>query len=535
MNKQIFKKDIFRKLLTVASVVAVVAVMFLHATPARSSATQNFAGWGWGADDNTGFGGGAGGPDLMDPPGGLGWLSFNCTTGGGCAVSDYGVDIDQTTGEMTGYAWSSNYGWLKFGGLSGFPNGNGNIAANAKIDPVTLQANGWARFCAAASNPATCSGTSSNLDNGGWDGWVSLRGTGPDYGISLTTADGTLDTPGTLSGYAWGGSDSGRNIVGWVDFAGVNYLIGPSVSIKANPQNAQAGQSITISWIGENLINSPTGCQTSGSSNTGPDWYGVSGGGTNKPSPIGAFTTAPLSAGVYTYSIQCLGADGISLSNTASVQVVVGGVAILNFYADPGTVYPPDFSTTLKWQVLNSNSPLTNCVANSSPPLNPVAVPNWSGGVADAPLAPAYSSTVVPVDFNPTNFKLTCEDSLGNPIVAQVSALRGSLLESLTLKATAVRLDQPSGNFLSDLSWSAINMEIGSCVGLNGGPNWPGVKIGPPGEQQNVIVPPTAPDFTTYSLKCIGKYSGDAYIAEIQLNEGSGGTFSTARPKYVEN
>ena len=155
--------------------------------------------------------------------------------------------------------------------------------------------------------------------------------------------------------------------------------------------------------------------------------------------------------------------------------------------------------------------------------------------MADAPLAPSYSSEVISADFNPTNFKLTYEDAIVNKITSKVSVLRGSVLESLTFKATAVTLDPNTGDFVSDFSWSGVNMDIGTCVGSNGGLNWPGPKSGPPGTQAGVIVPPTAPDFTTYTLTCVGTYSGDQYVAEIKLNEGSGGTFNIVKPKYVEN
>ncbi len=552
-NKKIKIKDLIWGVL----VFILISIVFLQSIPVKSSAIQNFSGWAWEADDNTGYvvvsqqggsglgsggikvGGdlnsGGGSPELMNPPGGLGWLSFNCTSGGNCATTDYGVDIDKITGELVGYAWSPNYGWLKFGGLDGFPVGDGTTSSNASIDLATGKVSGWVRFCAGADNPITCKG-SSNLNilkNGGWDGWVSLRGTG--YGVTFTTADGTFETPGTLSGWAWGGDDSGRNLVGWLSFHDVRYLVAPSVSINATPKILPAGGSTIISWIGENLSSSQNGCQTSGSSNTGISWYGPTGSGTSKPSPLGAFDTGPLLEGIYTYSIQCLGNDGITLSNIASVDVVVGGMAVLNFFADPGTVYPPDFSTTLKWQTLNSIAPLKECVADSSPSLNPTPIPGWDGPVAEAPLAPSYSSQVITADFNPTNLRLTCKDALNNTLTSVVSVLRGSLLESLTFKATAVILDPNTGDFMSDLSWSGVNMDIGSCVGFNGGSNWPGPKSGPPGNQVGVVVPPTAPNFTTYSLKCTGTYSGDEYIAEIKLNEGSGGTFNVVKPKYIEN
>ncbi len=49
----------------------------------------------------------------------VGWVSFNCKTGGDsgsniCGTSNYKVTLDQATGEWDGYAWSENLGWISF-------------------------------------------------------------------------------------------------------------------------------------------------------------------------------------------------------------------------------------------------------------------------------------------------------------------------------------------------------------------------------------------------------------------------------------
>jgi hypothetical protein len=124
----------------------------------------------------------------------IGWISFNCTDTNTCGIVDYGVDI-ASDGTLTGYAWSSNIGWIKFGGLSGFPTGQGTQAINAKINGSNLQ--GWARAIA--------------QDGNGWDGWIALSGAGPSYGVNLSGTN--------FTGYAWGSS-----VVGWISFdiAGAN-------------------------------------------------------------------------------------------------------------------------------------------------------------------------------------------------------------------------------------------------------------------------------------------------------------------------
>jgi type II secretory pathway pseudopilin PulG len=48
-----------------------------------------------------------------------GWISFSCTTGGAdneniCASSNYEVTVATSTGEFDGYAWAEHIGWVSF-------------------------------------------------------------------------------------------------------------------------------------------------------------------------------------------------------------------------------------------------------------------------------------------------------------------------------------------------------------------------------------------------------------------------------------
>lgn len=214
----------------------------------QASLTGDLCGFAWTATDE-----GAGGVP-SNPRFGLGWVSFNkidcdpqngnlppgCTAGS----SNYKVSVN-SSGNMNGYAWigsrdtSSPIGWVKFGGLSGFPPGAGTTAANAKIGSNGT-VTGWARACTVFQSG--CSGPlKNNLDRGGWDGWISLRGNagnGGSYGVNLNTQNKTF------SGFAWGG-----DVVGWLSFkpsnnSGVRYCgSGPSVFsvfLEANPNSGPA-------------------------------------------------------------------------------------------------------------------------------------------------------------------------------------------------------------------------------------------------------------------------------------------------------
>ncbi|MEN9621840.1 MAG: hypothetical protein RLZZ67_274 [Candidatus Parcubacteria bacterium] len=132
----------------------------------------------------------------------IGWISFNCTNTGTCGTADYGVHktadgrlCGNDTCSVPGYAWSSNVGWIQFGNLtSGFPVGTGTYTQDAQVVGGALR--GWARVLS---------------NGGGWDGWISFSGTSPAYGVTLS---GT-----TFSGYAWGNA-----VMGWISFdaAGAN-------------------------------------------------------------------------------------------------------------------------------------------------------------------------------------------------------------------------------------------------------------------------------------------------------------------------
>ncbi len=176
----------------------------------------------------------------------IGWISFNtidCDTNendaydagdtgpAGCpAVGtpffNYGVNINPTTGNFSGYAWSNNIGWISF---------------------VETDLSDYA-FSAHCDDPATCDETGDNCtacynstDNKiyGWakirsledDGWLKLSGSASDgaifpisfpisfplafsgssYGVSINLGTGDF------SGWAWNANDDGSGI-GWVSF-----------------------------------------------------------------------------------------------------------------------------------------------------------------------------------------------------------------------------------------------------------------------------------------------------------------------------
>ncbi len=130
---------------------------------------------------------------------GLGWISLDSSNGGN-------VSFDATTGQLSGYGWTPYGGWLDFSPSGSFP---ATPNKGASVDPNCLTSTsqtqctvtGWARFLA---------GTGNNPSAGGWDGWVSMSGTG--YKVVLTKTP----TEYKITGDAWG-----DDVAGWIGFDGI--------------------------------------------------------------------------------------------------------------------------------------------------------------------------------------------------------------------------------------------------------------------------------------------------------------------------
>jgi hypothetical protein len=84
----------------------------------------------------------------------FGWISFNCKTGGDSQAniccsqasppspcSDYGVTVATSTGEFDGYAWSENIGWISFNCKTGGIDQTNicETASNYKVQDMRLR------------------------------------------------------------------------------------------------------------------------------------------------------------------------------------------------------------------------------------------------------------------------------------------------------------------------------------------------------------------------------------------------------------
>ena len=158
----------------------------------QTAGTQDLSGYAWSSN--------------------IGWISFK----GG----NYGVKKN-ADGTLSGYAWSSNIGWISFNSTVGTPHGGGPAGAKISGGNVT----GWARACSVFSNTGACSGDLRPLEQtGGWEGWISLSG--GSYGVTVDSSH--------LQGYAWG-----SEVVGWVNFC-VDASTGACVSLDELPVACRA-------------------------------------------------------------------------------------------------------------------------------------------------------------------------------------------------------------------------------------------------------------------------------------------------------
>lgn len=242
-----------------SGIIAFVLVLGTFSNPAH--AATSLTGWAWSSN--------------------IGWISFNSANPGAGSGAAYSVKLSTTTptsGTFDGnsYAWSPHIGWISFNtsDLSASPACPGATAP--QVDLSTGDVSGWIRAIVGIGGA------------GGWDGCIKLSE--PTSGTLFPTryADGSRGVTynkvaGQFRGYSWGG-----DVVGWLQFS-PNLGIGNPVtcngascepggsthdlSLSASGGGSSGGNitvaygsTVTIDWTISNLTN----CSTSGA-----DWSRV--------------------------------------------------------------------------------------------------------------------------------------------------------------------------------------------------------------------------------------------------------------------
>lgn len=303
-----------KKYLWGALVLVVLLAAASFAVNAQTTA-RDLSGWAWSSN--------------------IGWVSFN-SQNTGAGGGSYKVQLE-ADGDLVGYAWSSNIGWIKFGNLTSIPQDgtNARVLSGTNVRNVV----GWVRACGGTVNADCNSATRTD----GWDGWINLadeefHSTGIADGSGGVTYVVTHDTESntdtaTLEGYAWGG-----DVVGWLKFSpttGVDTVVTPDgnsdtltftvagvttssetprSAVIASNSNGEAVASISWSSTG-GYYSCSAGLSTSGSTVTG--WSG-----SKSSSGTGSATfTGVLNGGQRDLLLTCL--DSMDVATTRTVQVTV--------------------------------------------------------------------------------------------------------------------------------------------------------------------------------------------------------------------
>jgi hypothetical protein len=215
------------------AVILILSCLFFLAEgiAANAGSGHNVSGWAWSSN--------------------IGWISFNSDNcdpdnngfsngasgcpAAGTAITNYGGNFDPNTGEMSGFAWSNNIGWIKLNPTSEFP---GNPAYGAKLDKISGIISGWIRACAGMSG-GTCLGAARD---DGWDGWIKMTTSGlhsVSVGVNSLSVSGLavnfidLCSFGLRPAFRWNfsgssqcdfsGSAWGDDVVGWISFSSKNF------------------------------------------------------------------------------------------------------------------------------------------------------------------------------------------------------------------------------------------------------------------------------------------------------------------------
>jgi hypothetical protein len=299
--------------------------MFPKIDVAHASGSAALSGWAWSSN--------------------VGWLNFGSTT----TPIPYGVSMDATTGNLTGYAWSSSLGWISFNGsdTTGCP--SDPVATpqpcQANVNTTTGVVSGWAKLLT-TGDWIELSGTNHSFNTNGTGGvsYISVSGSGflvgnawggPFGWLSFnTSAGGGLPTPCTP-----GSSGCGVCVIGTCPGGGNNSSINlgltvadvtaggiPSSSLSAVPTT----DSIKIAWNSTDSAGNPQTCLPQGELASASGFPSISGAA----SPVNGSYTYPTSTfgsgSSHTFTLKCSETSNSTVTQTQFVTVnfAVAGISI---------------------------------------------------------------------------------------------------------------------------------------------------------------------------------------------------------------
>jgi hypothetical protein len=346
----------------IAMVVLIAGVQqerWLPTSLVHADSSQNVSGYAWSSN--------------------VGWISFNCSNDNSCGTANYGLNID-SNGNVSGNAWSSSVGWISFNQTSGCP--EAGCTTTPHFDKTSGALTGWARACGGTEN-RDCTGASRT---DGWDGWIKLAGT--SYGPVFSGI--------TFAGYSWG-----SDVVGWLSWSGTGYgVVSPAnidctSSLSVAPDTIDQGENVALSWS----VSAGSACATSCSGN-GFDTGGAT-SGNNGPASV------PPTPPTTSYALTCTGGEyGTPPPANATVTVRIPEVTLTVNGRDGATRVnqnTPD-NATIAWESINA----TSCTVTRSPTAS-----GW-------PKSGLSSAGVVDSVTVQTKYRIDCVNSHDTHAIAQV-------------------------------------------------------------------------------------------------------------------
>jgi hypothetical protein len=288
----------------------------------------------------------------------VGWAFLNCKDVAaingktcGSTMPDFKVDIPQTDGPVTGFAWIENLqSYIDFQ-----PNGPYSNVVGSTASGVTRVGNtlvGWAKIQGIA-------GANGISNSAGEDGWVQFNSTTAGWGVAI-------DAAGVVSGKAWMG-----NTLGSLDFYNVKIPVAPVLTLNVSPTNTvvlTSGQSLpqttTLTWTSTVGVKSCTATckKDDGTAASCAAWSGmtVSNGSTGA-----AVASVPISDTAVTFSLTCLSTDDLwSLPVNQRIQVGCE-YQTCGTGANNGKCMAPDASTFTLAASWNASQCADHCSGNA--------------------------------------------------------------------------------------------------------------------------------------------------------------------------
>ena len=379
----------------------------------------------------------------------------------------YGVSVDPITGIMSGYAWSTNLGWVSFNGY-GCPPEDDDGSCAPTVNLATGDVTGWAKVETATEGST-------------WDGWISLSCKNTSFSPWCSSYKVTYDSvTGNFSGYAWG------SIVGAIRFSGDEYAVHvdlsqPTVTLGASDAEICPAESVTLEWnaVGDGLTCNAVSIPAD------PLFNG----------PIanaGSVVVTPLAATTYTISCTALGGDA-AYQDTVSVAIGACGETDLILSAEPA----PAQCTSAYRTDLTVYSPSNTTFMSCSPVTSIPAGPTYP--VTGAPNAANGYMVVVPdvlAHTNPTVFQTTCYEPDATPL--DMTDNPSMLVQTSVARACAApRCDFTSASVSGEPLKATLAWTVSGASSLTASGGWSGPKSLVGGTQSGVSF--SSPE-TTYTL-----------------------------------